>query len=81
MKIVAIGTAVSWVLLGTGVGSSLSVVQYGALGLLSFIIVWFCMKGFPAILKILEAREKKYESVINELKEEIKILRARNHEE
>jgi len=81
MKFLAFGTAVSWVLLGTGVGSSLSVVQYGALGLLAFIIVWFCLKGFPAILKLLEQREKKYEKVIEELKKEIQLLRARNRDE
>lgn len=81
MKTLAIGTATSWLLLSTGLGTSLNVVQYGALGLLAFIIVWFCLKGFPAILGVLESREKKYEAVIEELKHDIELLRARNHED
>jgi hypothetical protein len=78
MKLAALATMASWMLMGTTVGTSASIVQYGALGLLSFVVVWFCMKGFPAILKSQRDERNALIGVINELKQEIRVLNERN---
>lgn len=78
MKLVALFSAMNWLLLGTSVGSGLTVVQYGALGLLGFVVIWFCLKGFPAILKSQEKERERLEKVIHELNQEIKLLNERN---
>jgi len=77
MKVVAIGTVASWLLLGTTVGSSASVVQYGALGLLAFVVVWVCTKGFPALLKSQKSQVDELKEAIYELKQEIRVLKER----
>ena len=76
MKLVAFGITTSWVLLGSTVGASASVVQYGALGLLAFVVVWTCMKGFPALLKSQKEEREAFQEAIEELKTEVKLLTA-----
>lgn len=77
MKLLAFGTAISWVLLGAGVPSSGSYIQYGALGLLSFVVVWACTKGFPALLKEQKDDRNLFRDAIDELKTEIRVLKEK----
>lgn len=75
MKFVAIGTGVSWLVMATeGITSSAGFVQYGALGLLAFVIVWLLTMGFPALMKEQQADRKLFRESVEDLKTEIKLL-------
>ena len=77
MKLIASFSAVSWVLLGTNVGNGVSVVQYGALGILAFVVVWFCLRGFPSILDAQKGEVRVLKKAIDELAAEIRVLKVR----
>jgi hypothetical protein len=78
MKSIALFSVVSWVLLGSSVGNGITVVQYGALGILGFVVVWFCLKGFPAILRAQDRERERLTAVIERLSQEIQVLNERN---
>jgi len=80
MKFIALGTVASWLLLGNTVTSTTGV-QYTALGLLAFVVIWFCMKGFPAILKSQKDERERLVGVIEKLEQEIRLLNERNRRE
>lgn len=76
MKAIALFSVASWLLLGANIGDHMSVVQYGALGILAFVVVWFCLKGFPAILDSQKGEVKVLKQAIDELAAEIRVLKA-----
>jgi hypothetical protein len=77
MKSIAIFSAVSWLLLGTSVGDGITVVQYGALGILGFVVVWFCVRGFPAIIEAQKGGIEALKASIDALATEIRVLKER----
>jgi len=77
MKLIALFSVVSWGLLGMSVPETTSGIQYSALAILAFLVVWFCLKGFPAILKAQDKERERLIALVAKLEEEIRLLNER----
>ncbi len=77
MKLIALFSIVSWGLLGMSVPETTSGIQYSALAILAFLVVWFCLKGFPAILEAQKGEVKALKASIDALATEIRVIKER----
>ncbi len=76
MKFAVIGISTSWIVMASdGITGSTGYVQYGALGLLAFVIVWLLTKGFPAMIKAQKQDRDLFRAAIYVLRREIRLLR------